>query len=86
MKLLLLATALWLFVLMLLALIRICRGPTIPDRMVGLDAVNTLVVASMVVLSAVFRETWLVDVAIVYALLSYVGTLFFARHMGGDGP
>jgi multicomponent Na+:H+ antiporter subunit F len=76
--------AAWYVVLKLLAFLRIVLGPTVPDRLVGLDAINTLVIATMFLLSAVFRETWLVDVAVVYALLSYVGTLFFARHFEED--
>jgi len=75
----------WYVALKLLAFVRIVLGPTVPDRLVGLDAINTLVIASMLLLSAVFAETWLVDVAVVYALLSYVGTLFFARHFEEDG-
>lgn len=77
----LLAVSAWFLFLQLLALIRVAKGPTAPDRLVGLDALNTLVIAIMIILAAAFRETWLVDVAIVYALLSYVGTLFFARHL-----
>ena len=72
------ATA-WMGVLMVAALVRMFRGPTQPDRVVALDAINTLVVASMILLSAIKRQTIFVDVAIVYALLSYVGTLFIAK-------
>ncbi len=64
-----------------LALIRVGIGPTAPDRIVGLDTVNTIVVTSMVVLGAAFREPVYLDVAIVYALLSFVTTLFIARNL-----
>ncbi len=64
-----------------IALIRVGRGPTVPDRIVGLDTVNTIVVTTMVVLAAALREPIYVDVAIIYALLSFVTTLFIARHI-----
>ncbi|MFW6057072.1 MAG: cation:proton antiporter [Chloroflexota bacterium] len=64
-----------------IALVRIALGPTTPDRIVGLDTVNTLVVATMVVLGAAFREAIYIDVAIVYALLSFVTTLFIAKYV-----
>ncbi len=64
-----------------LALIRVGIGPTVPDRIVGLDTVNTIVVTSMVVLGAAFRQPVYLDVAIVYALLSFVTTLFIARYI-----
>lgn len=64
-----------------IALIRVGRGPTVPDRIVGLDTVNTIVVTTMVVLAAALREPIYIDVAIIYALLSFVTTLFIARHI-----
>ncbi len=64
-----------------LALIRVGIGPTVPDRIVGLDTVNTIVVTSMVVLGAAFRQPVYLDVAIIYALLSFVTTLFIARYI-----
>lgn len=64
-----------------IALIRVGRGPTVPDRIVGLDTVNTIVVTTMVVLAAAFREPIYVDVAIIYALLAFVTTLLIARHI-----
>lgn len=70
--------------LMLLATIRLVKGPTSADRLVALDAINTLVVASMIVLGAAFQQVIFVDVAIVYALLSYVGSLFIAKYLGGE--
>ena len=70
--------------LMLLATIRLIKGPTSADRLVALDAINTLVVASMIVLGAAFQQVIFVDVAIVYALLSYVGSLFIAKYLGGE--
>ena len=62
---------------------RLIMGPTIPDRVVALDTVNTLVVAAMIILGAIFDSIVMVDIAIVYAALSFVGTLFIARHVEG---
>jgi len=82
--------SIWLFTvtvlaaLMLLAMVRLFKGPTSADRVVALDAINTLVVASMIVLAAAFRQVVFVDVAIVYALLSFVGTLYIAKYLGGE--
>jgi multicomponent Na+:H+ antiporter subunit F len=62
---------------------RLIMGPTIPDRVVALDTINTLVVAAMIILGAIFDSIVMVDIAIVYAALSFVGTLFIARHVEG---
>lgn len=77
--------AAWMGGLMLLSLWRMWRGPTVADRVVALDVINTLVVAEMLLLAAVFGSGMLVDVAIVYALLSYVGTLYIARTLPKKG-
>ncbi len=68
----------------LIAMIRAILGPTIPDRVVGLDTVNTLVIAGMIVFGAAKREVIYIDVAIVYALLSYITTILIAKYLEGD--
>jgi multicomponent Na+:H+ antiporter subunit F len=62
---------------------RLISGPTVPDRVVALDSINTLVVAMMVLLAVVSDSVVMVDVAIVYAGLAFVGTMFIARFIEG---
>ncbi len=76
-----LPVAVFLGICIIIALVRVFLGPTVPDRIVGLDTINTIVVVSMVVLGAAFEEVILIDVAIVYALLSFVATLFIAKYI-----
>lgn len=66
-----------------MAMIRIILGPTAPDRVVGLDTINTIVIVSMVVFGAIFEQVIYIDVAIVYALLSFVSTLYIAKYLQG---
>ena len=67
--------------LMLLCVLRAIRGPTTPDRVVALDTMNTLVVAAMVLLGTAFGEIVYIDVAMVYAILSFVTTLYISKYM-----
>ena len=71
-------------VLMVFATVRLILGPTAPDRVIALDTVNTLVIASMILLGVVYQEIIIVDVAIVYGLLSFVSTLYIAKYIGGE--
>jgi multicomponent Na+:H+ antiporter subunit F len=73
-----------LVVLMGLAMIRLILGPTPADRAVAVDTVNTYTIAALVLLGIAFREIIFVDVAIVYAVLSYVSTIFIAKYIGGE--
>ncbi len=77
-------TILCLVVLMALATVRLVLGPTAPDRVIALDTVNTLVIASMILFGVVYKEIIFVDVAIVYGLLSFVSTLYIAKYIGGE--
>ena len=76
-----LPTVIFLAVCIGIILIRLFLGPTPADRLVGLDTLNTIVVVSMVILGAAFDEVIYIDVAIVYALLSFITTLFVAKYL-----
>lgn len=65
----------------LVCAVRLWVGPTAADRAVALDTINTLVVAIMVLVGAAFDLMIIMDVALVYALLSFVGTLYIARYL-----
>lgn len=65
----------------LLAAVRVVRGPTIPDRVVALDLVGILVAAIGVVSAASTGASHFLDVAIVIALISFVGTVAYARYV-----
>jgi multicomponent Na+:H+ antiporter subunit F len=68
----------------LISLIRLFLGPTSPDRVVALDTINTLVVGMMIALGAFYEEVIFIDIAIVYAVLSFVTTLFIAKYIEGS--
>ncbi|MDD1678347.1 MAG: cation:proton antiporter [Methanomicrobiales archaeon] len=67
-----------------LCTVRLFRGPTPADRAVAVDTVNTLTVAIMVLLGVAYQQIIFVDVAIVYAVLSFVSTLYIAKYLGGE--
>lgn len=64
---------------------RVFLGPTAADRTVALDTINTLVIGGMIALGAAMWETLFIDIAIVYAILSFITTLFIAKYLEGGG-
>ncbi|MEA3457132.1 MAG: monovalent cation/H+ antiporter complex subunit F [Candidatus Thermoplasmatota archaeon] len=72
-----------LMICIVMAIMRVVKGPTAPDRIVGLDTINTIVIVGMVAFGAAFSEVIYIDVAIVYALLSFISTLFIAKYLEG---
>ena len=65
--------------LCLATLVRAVLGPRFTDRIIAVNVINTLVVAEMVLLSVWMREDVLVDVALLYALLSFLTVVVVSR-------
>jgi multicomponent Na+:H+ antiporter subunit F len=66
---------------LLLAFIRLVRGPTLPDRVVALDLMAVLAVAIITLYAIATNERILLDAAIVLALITFLGTVAFARYV-----
>ena len=60
-------------------IIRALLGPRITDRVVAMNTVGTVVVLMICLLSYYFGEDFLVDVAILYALLNLLGVVIVCR-------
>ncbi len=78
-KTLLLAVLLALAVLILAALVRAILGPRFTDRIVAVNAVNTMVIASICLLSRYLEADYLIDVALIYALLGFTANVLLMR-------
>ena len=61
--------------------IRLVKGPTLPDRVIAIDLIGVLMVCILVVTAAATAQQALLDVAMVVALISFVGTVAYARHI-----
>lgn len=63
----------------LLAFIRLVRGPSLPDRVVALDLLAVVAVAFSALASIASGVTAYLDVAIALALVAFLATIAFAR-------
>lgn len=66
-------------------LVRVAVGPTLADRMVGLDTLTPLVVALLFVLGIYYQQDFYIDVAFVYVLFSFIATLAVSKYLEGRG-
>ncbi|MBT8063782.1 MAG: cation:proton antiporter [Gammaproteobacteria bacterium] len=64
-------------------LYRIANGPTAADRMVAIDILGTVVVGFVAIIAALTGKVYLLDVALVWALVAFVGTLALAKYLVG---
>lgn len=60
---------------------RVVKGPTIPDRVVALDAMTTIIVVMLGIYSYVNESVFFMDVALVLAIISFVGTITVAKYL-----
>ncbi len=63
-----------------ISLIRFAKGPTAPDRMIAVDAVASLVMILIILLAFIYRNFMLIDIAVLFALLNFIGTLAVAKY------
>jgi multicomponent Na+:H+ antiporter subunit F len=66
---------------MLLAMYRLVRGPSLPDRIVALDVMATLLVGLIALYSIAYSDPAPIRVAMVLALIGFVGTVAFAYYI-----
>jgi len=68
-------------VALLLAFVRLVRGPSLPDRVVALDLISILGAGVTAVYAIVTEQAVFLDVAIILALIAFLGTVAFARYI-----
>jgi len=66
-----------------LTLYRLLRGPTVPDRVAALDILNVMITSAIVLFSLIDGNSLFLDIALVYAALSFLETIVIARYLEG---
>jgi multicomponent Na+:H+ antiporter subunit F len=66
---------------LVLAFVRMLKGPELPDRVVALDLMSALVSGMLGAAAVIYDEPVLIDIAIVVALITFLGTIGFARYI-----
>lgn len=77
----LLIAAIVLVVLAIALLYRIFRGPTAADRIAALDALDLILSLALALYSLYTGRGIYLDIALVVALLGFVGTVFVGRYI-----
>jgi len=69
-----------------LTFVRLVRGPSLPDRVISIDLIGILIVCVLVVVAGDSGQQAFLDVAMVIALTSFVGTVAYARYLERERP
>ena len=66
-------------VMLVLCLIRAVIGPRIADRLVAVNMMGTMVMVSIALLAVVKDQGYLVDICLIYALISFLSVVVLTR-------
>lgn len=69
----------FLSIALLLVIVRIVKGPTLPDRIVGLDMLVTIGISFIAVIAVKTGFDLYLDIAIALGLVGFLATVAFAR-------
>ncbi|MCC7126882.1 MAG: pH regulation protein F [Acidobacteria bacterium] len=65
----------------LIALVRLVKGPTLPDRVVAMDLIGVIVVGLIVVMAESTQVRATLDAAVVIALIGFLATVAYATYV-----
>ncbi|MBV2197279.1 Na(+)/H(+) antiporter subunit F1 [Bacillus velezensis] len=65
----------------LLYVIRVIKGPTIPDRVVALDGIGINLIAMTALVSILLNTSAFLDIILSLGILSFIGTIAFAKFL-----
>ena len=62
---------------MFFVIIKSIKGPRLTDRVVSVNMIGTLVIISICILSFILNEAFLLDVAFIYVLISFLAFVVY---------
>lgn len=65
--------------LVLACLVRAVRGPRIADRIVACNMIGTMTICIIAILGTVMEQSWLYDICLIYAMISFLAVVVLSR-------
>jgi len=79
------AAIVYLTITVTLCTVRAVKGPTPEDRLIAINVIGTKTTVIIAVVSCILKESYFIDVALVYALISFVASMVIANYIEGRG-
>lgn len=64
---------------------RAIKGPSAADRLIAINVIGTKTIILILMVSFILHENYFVDVALVYALISFIASIVIANYIEGLG-
>jgi multicomponent Na+:H+ antiporter subunit F len=68
---------------LILGLVRFVKVPTAADRVVALDTMSIIATSAFALMALFFDRYIYIDVALIYAVLGFIGVIVIARYLEG---
>ncbi|TCO72669.1 monovalent cation/H+ antiporter complex subunit F [Marinisporobacter balticus] len=68
-----------------LCMIRAIKGPSAADRLIAINVIGTKTILLISMISFIFKETYFIDVVLVYALISFVASIVISNFIEKAG-
>ncbi len=65
--------------MMILCLIRAALGPRLTDRLISVNMIGTMVTTMIAILAVIKKEGYLVDVCLIYAMISFLAVVVLTK-------
>lgn len=65
--------------MLLVCLIRAVKGPRVADRLMAVNMMGTMVMVMISVLALLLREGYLVDICLIYAMISFLSVVVISK-------
>ena len=66
-------------IFIILCLIRCARGPRMTDRIVTINSIGTMTIIIIAVLAVILEESYLLDVCLIYAMISFTAVVVLTK-------
>ena len=66
-------------VMLMLCLLRAIKGPRVADRLVAVNMMGTMVIVTIAILAIMKDESYLVDISMIYAMISFLAVIVLSK-------
>ncbi len=66
-------------ILIIVSMIRSVLGPRIADRIIAVNMIGTMIIMIIAILSVYLDENYLVDICLIYAMISFLGVVVLCK-------
>lgn len=80
-KVMLMTSVILISITLLIAILRIVLGPSLPDRVLALDVIGVNIIASIAVISVLMDTKAFLEAILILGILSFIGTIAYSKYI-----